>query len=46
MYQFKIYTADEYGNRSKPVEVSESPYTRADLDVLVLPDPNVAVSTS
>jgi hypothetical protein len=46
MYQFKIYTADEYGNRSKPVEVSESPYTQADLDLLALPEPSVAASTS
>jgi hypothetical protein len=46
MYQFKVYAADEYGNRSKPVEVSASPYTQSDLDALVLPDPSIYASTT
>jgi hypothetical protein len=46
MYQFKVYAADEFGNRSKPVEVSASPYTQSDLDALLLPDPTVNASTT
>jgi hypothetical protein len=44
--RFKIYTADEFGNRSTPVEIALTPYTVADRDALSLPAPNLLLSTT
>ncbi|GHT78107.1 hypothetical protein FACS189464_1000 [Bacteroidia bacterium] len=38
-YKFSIYTMDEYGNKSVPVEVFQSPYTAAEKDALAIPVP-------
>lgn len=34
LYRFKIYTEDEYGNKSIPQNISLVPYTKYDLEVL------------
>ncbi|MDR1719033.1 MAG: DUF4998 domain-containing protein [Dysgonamonadaceae bacterium] len=46
MYHFKIYTEDQYGNKSIPQETQLTPFTKIDLDVLSLVPPNVIESTS
>jgi hypothetical protein len=46
LYSFKIYTADEYNNRSVPLEVSITPYTSQDRDALGLTPPLIIESTS
>jgi hypothetical protein len=38
-YTFKIYTVDEYGNKSVSFETSAIPYTKTDLDKIVLTEP-------
>ncbi|MFA7492788.1 MAG: discoidin domain-containing protein [Proteiniphilum sp.] len=45
LYRFKIYTLDEYENKSIPVETSAIPYFLSDLERLTVPDPRV-VNTS
>jgi hypothetical protein len=46
LYRFKIYTADEFGNRSVPVETSATPYFEADLARLVIPEPRVVLTSA
>ncbi|GHT69846.1 hypothetical protein AGMMS50239_37300 [Bacteroidia bacterium] len=46
LYRFKIYSADEFGNRSVPVETSATPYFEADLVRLSIPDPRVVLTSS
>lgn len=45
-YIFKIYTEDEYGNKSIPKEISLVPYTSNDLEQMVLLSPKVMESSS
>ena len=45
-YTFKIYTEDEYGNRSIPKEISLIPYTSFDLEQIVLLSPKITESSS
>jgi hypothetical protein len=40
-YTFKIYTIDEYGNKSVSFETSATPYTKTDLDKIVMPEPKI-----
>jgi hypothetical protein len=44
LYRFKIYTVDEYHNKSVPQEVALVPFTRADLETLVVASPKVIAS--
>jgi hypothetical protein len=46
MYRFKVYTANDEGDMSTPVEIAMTPYTSADRDALALPTPDVIQSTS
>ncbi|GHV09893.1 hypothetical protein FACS1894162_1610 [Bacteroidia bacterium] len=46
MYRFKIYTMDEYGNKSIPQEVSCVPFTSTDKEVLAVTAPKFLASTS
>jgi hypothetical protein len=41
IYRFVIYSLDEYGNKSIPVEISLTPYTTADRDGLDIIPPTV-----
>jgi hypothetical protein len=45
-YTFKVYTEDEYGNRSIPQEISLTPYTSHDLNQLELLSPLITESSS
>jgi hypothetical protein len=44
LYRFKIYTEDEYGNRSTPQEIALTPYTMNDVHALMLVPPSVTES--
>jgi hypothetical protein len=44
LYRFKIYNIDEFGNKSVPVEIAVIPYTRDELNSLVLPAPLLTIS--
>jgi hypothetical protein len=46
LYRFNIFTEDEYGNRSTPLEIAVTPYTEEDLNILSLTPPRVTESTS
>jgi hypothetical protein len=46
LYRFNIYTEDEYGNRSTPLEIALTPYTEEDLKILALTPPRITESTS
>jgi hypothetical protein len=46
MYRFKIYTSNDEGDLSTPVEIAMTPYTAADRDALALSTPDVIQSTS
>jgi hypothetical protein len=46
MYRFKIYTADDEGDLSTPVEIALTPYTAPDLAALSLSTPDVIQSTT
>jgi hypothetical protein len=46
LYNFKIYTEDQYGDKSIAKEVQLTPFTAADLEMLSLVPPNVIESTS
>jgi hypothetical protein len=46
MYRFKIYTANDEGDLSTPVEIAMTPYTASDRDALGLSTPDVIQSTS
>jgi hypothetical protein len=46
LYRFSIYTEDEYGDRSTPVEIAATPYTIDDINALALPAPSVYESVS
>ena len=45
-YTFKVYTEDEYGNRSIPQEISLIPYTSHDLNQMELLSPLITESSS
>jgi hypothetical protein len=44
LYRFKIYTVDEYHNKSVPQEVALVPFTGSDLEKLVVASPKVIAS--
>jgi hypothetical protein len=46
IYRFKVYTADEFGDKSTPKEIALIPYTVDDRDAMSLPDPVVLSSTT
>jgi hypothetical protein len=46
LYRFKIFTVDEFGDRSTPQEIGLTPYTSVDKDALALPSPVVFQSTT
>ncbi|MDR0386067.1 MAG: LamG domain-containing protein [Prevotellaceae bacterium] len=46
IYRFKIYTADEFGDKSTPKEIALIPYTVSDRDAMSLPEPAVLSSTT
>jgi hypothetical protein len=46
LYRFKIFTEDEYGNRSTPLEIAVTPYTEENLKILALTPPRITESTS
>jgi hypothetical protein len=41
LYRFTIYTVDEYGDKSVPVETALIPYTAEDLATLLVPPPRI-----
>ena len=45
MYRFKIFTEDEYGNKSLPVEAQAIPYFEEDLKNLTVPEPRVILTS-
>jgi hypothetical protein len=46
LYRFKIYTANDEGDMSTPVEIAMTPYTAADKDALGLYTPDIIQSTT
>lgn len=44
LYRFRIYTEDELGNKSVPVQVALIPYTETDLQSLTIPSPQALTS--
>jgi hypothetical protein len=44
LYEFKIYTIDEFGDQSIPVNVSLTPFTSADINVVNIVPPRVISS--
>ncbi len=46
LYRFKVYTIDEYGNKSVPQEIALIPYTSSDLQNIVITSPRVLASPS
>jgi hypothetical protein len=45
LYRFTIYTEDEFGNRSTPLEIALTPFTSIDRDALALISPTFLEST-
>jgi hypothetical protein len=41
LYRFRVYTADEFGNRSTPMEVALTPFTAADKEALGVTNPEM-----
>ncbi|HMR19746.1 MAG TPA: DUF4998 domain-containing protein, partial [Sphingobacterium sp.] len=46
LYRFKVYTEDEYGNRSVPQEIALIPYTQSELSTIAVQSPRVLASPS
>lgn len=46
LYRFKIFTVDEYGNKSVPQEIALIPYTSSDLEALQVATPRLMKSPS
>lgn len=46
LYRFKVYTEDEYGNRSVPQEIALIPFTQDGLNGLAAPPPRILSSPS
>jgi hypothetical protein len=46
LYRFKIFTVDEFGDKSTPREISLTPYTSVDMNALALPSPVIIQSTT
>ncbi|MFA5327859.1 MAG: DUF4998 domain-containing protein [Prolixibacteraceae bacterium] len=46
LYRFKVYTIDEYDNKSVPQEIALIPYTSSDLEALQVAAPRVMKSPS
>ncbi len=44
LYRFKVYTTDEFGNKSVPQQIALIPYTESDLSSLVITSPKVLAS--
>ena len=41
IYRFTVYTEDDHGNRSVPLEIGAMPYNLSNLETLNIPDPRV-----
>lgn len=46
LYRFKVYTIDEFGNKSVPQEIALIPFTRSDLASFAVSPPRVMASPS
>lgn len=46
LYRFKVYTEDEYGNKSVPQEIALIPYTKNELTTIAVQSPRVFTSPS
>ncbi len=44
LYRFKVYTTDEFGNKSVPQEIALIPFTSDDLDMLAVAPPRIMAS--
>lgn len=44
LYRIKVFTEDDFGNRSVPQEISLIPLTASDLEILTVADPRVIAS--
>ncbi|MBD1421845.1 hypothetical protein H8B21_09725 [Sphingobacterium chuzhouense] len=44
LYRFKIYTEDEYNNKSVPQEIALIPYTQSELSTIAVQSPRVLAS--
>ncbi|MDR2038373.1 MAG: discoidin domain-containing protein [Bacteroidales bacterium] len=44
IYRFKIFTADEFNNKSVPQEVALIPYTSSDVEILSIASPRIIAS--
>lgn len=44
LYRFKVYTEDEYGNKSVPQEIALIPYTKNELTTIAVQSPRVFAS--
>ena len=41
MYRFVVYTEDDQGNRSVPLEIEAMPYLRSNIETITIPDPRI-----
>lgn len=44
LYRFRVYSVDEFGNKSVPQEIALIPYTESDLQSIVVTSPKVLAS--
>jgi hypothetical protein len=44
LYRFRVYTVDEYGNKSVFQEIAKIPFTQSDRDAIRVADPNAVLS--
>ncbi|MDR2388820.1 MAG: hypothetical protein LBD89_03420 [Tannerellaceae bacterium] len=44
LYRFRVYTIDEYGNKSVYQEIAKIPYTKSDRDAIRIAEPNTVLS--
>jgi hypothetical protein len=44
LYRFKVYTEDEFGNKSVPQEIALIPYTQTELSTIAVQSPRVLAS--
>lgn len=46
LYRFKVYTEDQYGNKSVPQEIALIPYTNTELGTIAVQSPRIFASPS
>lgn len=46
LYRFKVYTEDQYGNKSVPQEIALIPYTKSELTTIAVQSPRIFASPS